>query len=208
MKRIIGLLLCLCTIFSLCFALTSCLRRSAEDREKMVRYDENGVGYLGAARYDENGNVLDRNGRCVVRLPVNLSEDSCEIYLSEQYTEMSRSPDFKCEWKIIGDGYLDTGVTFTENTPVFTVYIHISKQMNCIDLPNRTVFYKKNENGEYIKHILRPYFYCDENNKEYYSDNGILYHKSNKTPLGNQWQDIISDYTNHFLYFFLNIKFL
>lgn len=181
MKRIIGLLLCLCTIFSLCLALTSCRRRSAEDREKMVRYDENGIGYIKVGRRDENGKFLDYNDFCVVRMPVNISEDHCEIEIPERYTSMSLDPDFPCEWKIVGEGFISYESTeSSEKTPIFTIYIHISKQMTNIRLPNDKILYKKLENGEYEKYIIKLYFYCDEENKVYYSEDGVLYHKSDK----------------------------
>mgnify|MGYP003571356139 CR=1 FL=1 len=187
MKRIIGLLLCLCTIFSLCLALTSCLRRSAEDREKMVRYDENGIGYIKVGRRDENGKFLDYNDFCVVRMPVDISEDHCEIEIPERYTSMSLDPNFPCEWKIVGEGFISYESTeSSENTPIFTIYIHISKQMTNIRLPNDKILYKKLENGEYEKYIIKLYFYCDEENKVYYSEDGVLYYKSNKIPLAYQ----------------------
>ena len=184
MKRIISLLLCLCTIFSLCLALTSCLRRSDEEREKMIRYDENGIGYI---RYDANRKISGYNDFCLVRIPVDISEDHYEIEIPERYTSMSLSPDFPCDWKIIGEGFISHDLTESlENTPIFTIYMHISKQMSNISLPIHSILYKKQENGEYKMYIIKPYFYCDEENKWYYSEDGVLYYKSNKLPLAYQ----------------------
>ena len=191
MKRIIGLLLCLCTIFSLCLALTSCLRRSDEEREKMIRYDENGIGYIGLAVYDENGKYIKgAKDYRAVRLPVDTSGESCEIFLSELFSGMSVPPDYLCEFYAVGDGYVEESTKdVTKETPVYTVYIHIGTNATFVDLPNKSVLYVKQENSEYKMYIIKPFFICPEDNRRYYSDDGVLYYKSNKIPIEGQWND-------------------
>lgn len=187
MRRTIIKIICFAVLAATVLSLAACLGRSDEEREKAIRYDENGIGYIKVGRSDENGKFLDYNDFCVVRMPVNISEDHCEIEIPERYTSMSLAPDFPCEWKIVGEGFISYESTeSSENTPIFTIYIHISKQMTNIRLPNNSILYKKIESGEYKMYIIKPYFYCDEENKWYYSEDGVLYYKSNKIPLAYQ----------------------
>ena len=178
MRRTIIKIICFAVLAATVLSLAACLGRSDEEREKAIRYDENGIGYI---RYDANRKISGYNDFCVVRIPVDISDDHYEIEIPEQYTCMSLSPNFSCDWKIVGEGFISHDLTeSSDNTPIFTVYIHISKQMGSISLPINSILYKKIESGEYKMYIIKPYFYCDEENKWYYSEDGVLYHKSDK----------------------------
>ena len=189
MKRAIIKLICFAVLAAVALSLVGCLGRSDEEREKAIQYDENGIGYIGLAVYDENRKYIKgAKDYRVVRLPVDASSESCEITLSEPYFGMSVPPDFDCRFYAVGDGYVEMSTKdVTKETPVYTVYVHLNSKMRDIGLPNHSVLYKKQENGEYKMYRIEMYFFCPEDNKYYYSEDGVLYYKSNKLPLSYHW---------------------
>lgn len=191
MKKAIIKIICFVLLIATILSFSSCLGRSDEEREKAILYDENGIGYIGLAVYDENGKYIKgAKDYRAVRLPVDTSGESCEVFLSELFSGMSVPPDYLCKFYAVGDGYVEESTKdVTSDTPVYTVYIHIGTNATFVDLPNKSVLYGKQENGEYKMYIIKPFFICPEDNIRYYSENGVLYYKSNKIPIERQWND-------------------
>lgn len=188
MKNTIIKLICFAVLAAVALSLVGCLGRSDEEREKAIRYYENGIGYIGLAVYDEDGKYIkgSKDYRAV-RLPVDTSEESCEIFLSESFSGISVPLDYLCKFYAVGDGYVEESTKdVTSDTPVYTVYIHIGTNATFVDLPNKSVLYVKQENGEYKMYIIKPFFICPEDNIRYYSENGVLYYKSNRLPVAYQ----------------------
>ena len=191
MKKVIIKIICFAVLAAVALSLVGCLGRSDEEREKAIRYDENGIGYIVLAVYDENGKYIKgAKDYRAVRLPVDTSGESCEIVLSKLFSGMSVPPYYLCKFYAVGDGYVQESTKdVTKDTPVYTVYINMGANATYVDLPNKSVLYKKLENGEYKMYIIKPYFICPDDNKNYYSEDGILYYKSSKRPLSGQWSD-------------------
>ena len=183
MKKAIIKTICFVLLIATALSFSSCLWQR-ENYENAIQYDENGIGYIKKGRYDENGRFVDDDILAIVRLPVDLSGDFCEIFLPEKYTQLDTSPYYVCEWYVIGDGYIKNyNGGSAENIPVFTVKIHIGKSFDWIELPQNCFLYKKQENGEYKIYIISPYFYCSDENEVFYSEDGVLYYKSNSEPV-------------------------
>ena len=185
MKKAIIKLICFAVLAAVALSLVECLGRSDEEREKAIRYDENGIGYIVLAVYDENGKYIKgAKDYRAVRLPIDTSGESCEIVLSKLFSGMSVPPYYLCKFYAVGDGYVQESTKdVTKDTPVYTVYINMGANATYVDLPNKSVLYKKQENGEYKIYIISPYFYCSDENEVFYSEDGVLYYKSNSEPV-------------------------
>ncbi len=186
MRKTIIKTICFVLLIATTLSLSSCFWQ-IENYENAIQYDENGIGFIKKGRYDENGRFVDDDIIAIVRLPVDISGDSCEIFLPEKYTQIDTSPYYICEWYVIGDGYIKNyNGGNAENIPVFMVNIHIGKNFDWIELPQNCFLYKKQDDGKYKTYIISPYFNCSEENEVFYSEDGILYYKSNKKAVFDQ----------------------
>ena len=166
MKRIIGLLLCLCTVLGVCFALTSCLPKVE------VTYDENGIGYA------KNDNSI------VLGVKFDASGDSAEVTIPDEYngtavTSISGPtwPAFDCipygndiipyEGKIFD---VDEELTFT-------LIFNIGKNLQRVFGVQGGDFYRETEDGHLIYYHVHYYYNCSDENETYFSKDGYLYDK-------------------------------
>ena len=162
MKRIIGLLLCLCTIFSLCLALTSCFP------ERAVTYDEYGVGY------DCYGDILS--------IKFDASGESAEVTIPDEHdgklvTHISAT-DIGCKYIACCDDVVKEyrGIyDDVDETRVFALTLNIGKNINRVDTYCGGDFYKRTDDGRLIYYKVYFYWNCSENNEKYFSENGYLY---------------------------------
>lgn len=177
MKRIISLLLCLCTIFSLCFALTSCFHFSPGDLIiRGTKFDENGFGVYGneltVIPYDATGDEDE------VFIPETVN--GCEIRIL--------GPIFKpCGENIIGgdvfgkDWTIDVEERYVDeiiDERTFYLTLVVGDKIAGVSGLNGRVFYKQVSENEYIKYNVKIIWECSENNPNFYSDAGHLYSKS------------------------------
>lgn len=177
MKRIISLLLCLCTIFSLCFALTSCFHFSPTGLMiRGTKFDENGFGVYGneltVIPYDATGDEDE------VFIPETVN--GCEIRILGPMCK-------PCGENIIGgdvfgkDLTIDVEERYVDeiiDERTFYLTLVVGDKIAGVSGLRGRVFYKQVSENEYIKYNVKIIWECSENNPNFYSDAGHLYSKS------------------------------
>ena len=188
MKRIIGLLLCLCTVFGMCFALTSCFHFSPGDLIiRGTKFDENGFGVYG-------------NSLTVIPYDATGDEDKVLIPDTVNGIEIREILDPMCKpcgENIIGgdvfgkDWTIDVEERYVDeiiDERTFNLTLVVGDKLRSASRPNGRVFYKQVSENEYIKYIVKIVWECSENNPNLYANAGHLYYKS-----GDKSSDILID---------------
>jgi|GEM_PF-1134187 len=189
MKKIIGVLLLLCIVFSV----VSCRP------EPKITYDENGVGY-GIA----NGKYRHRT--TVYGLKFDVSGESAEITIPDEYNgaPVSLFGDDEHNMKYIayGDGVVSKYCYVpkdADETLTYKLTLNIGKNITIMHVFHRgsdNYFFKRSEDGKLILYRIQIYWNCSEDSEKYVSKNGLLYYRwnyesGNAVPLFDEYMNEI-----------------
>lgn len=182
MRKTIIKIICFVLLIATTLSFSSCLGRSDEEREKAIRYDENGIGYLFSSRYFGKRDVY-----LMAKLQFDASGDEARVIIPDKFNDIPVVAFYVEKpkgWMLvpIADNIVKPDTKKETREKTFNLYVSLGENIedigNILGYENMCFYKELNDdpNVQY-KYNINFIWYCAENNPNYYASDGKIYKK-------------------------------